>query len=179
MISKFIIFFLLSSVGFAIRPGMQRAIDYLTRPLPPTKPITDIILAGKFDNLQENAYKLNRIRSRLGKSWEFVLTDFGFKLTNDVVDLINRNRSIALELKNSWKTDNSKSKKYIFARLKEYKPNHPSFTVVYGAINCQPQTPGKDQLKENIRFMYGDVFLNYVLGNQKDDVINTLRAALH
>src|SRR5579862_2657046 len=107
------------------QPGMQRAIDYLQRPLPPTEPIQDVVLRGKFDNLQENAFKLNRIRSRLGKASEFVLTDYGFNLVNNVVDLINPNRSIPVELKNSWRTDNSNSKKKcVFDKLKAFKRNN-------------------------------------------------------
>ena len=111
---KVITSLIITHVVFCIDPGMQRAIDYLRRPLPPTRPIIDIILSGKFDNLQRDAFRLNRIRSRLGKAWEFVLTDFGFTLVNNVIDLINQNRSIAIELKNSWRTDNSKSKKCVF-----------------------------------------------------------------
>jgi len=160
-----------------IQPGMQRALDYLRRPLPPTQPIQDVILRGKFDNLQANAFRLNRIRSRLGRAWEFVFTDFGFNLVNNVIDVINPNRLIALELKNSWRTDNANSKKCVFDKLKTYKRNNPNYTVVYGAINYKPQIPGKHEIKENIHFMYGDVFLNYIFGMRKDNVINTLRTA--
>ena len=48
---------------------------------------------------------------------------------------------------------------------------------MYGAINYKTQNPGKDEIKENIRFMYGDVFLNYIFGNRKNYGINTLRTA--
>src|SRR5438552_10318120 len=92
---------------YSTEPDLQRAIDYLRRPLPPTKPIQDIILRGKFDNLQDHAYKLNRIRSRLGIAWEYVFTDFGFEIVHTVIDVINRNKSIAIEFKNSWRTDNA------------------------------------------------------------------------
>ncbi len=76
MIPIFLLF-ALSVTSQVIPPGLQRAINYLREPLPPTPPINDIILNGKFDNLQQNAYKLNRIRSRLGKAWEYVFTDYG------------------------------------------------------------------------------------------------------
>src|SRR5277367_2762852 len=132
------------SVSTPIPPGKQKAIDYLRRPLPPTKPITDIILRGMFDNLQENAYKLNRIRSRLGNAFEFVFTDFGFELVNNIIDLINHNRSIAIELKNSWSTDNSRSKTYTILQLQQFKRNNPQYEVIYGAINYKTQVPGKD-----------------------------------
>src|SRR5438552_14702736 len=92
---------------YSTEPDLQRAIDYLRRPLPPTKPIQDVILRGKFVNLQDHAYKLNRIRSRFGLSWEYVFTDFGFEIVDNVIDVVNRNRSIAIELENSWHTDNT------------------------------------------------------------------------
>src|SRR5271163_3598174 len=159
----FILFIILSiSKSQPIQPGMQRAIDYLRQPLPPTKPITDIILRGHFDNLQENAYKLNRIRSRLGKAWEFVFTDFGFELVNNIIDLINHNRLIAIELKNSWHTDNSRAKAYTIQQLQQFKINNPQYEVIYDAINYKTQVPGKDIMNGNIRIMYGDVFLNYI-----------------
>ena len=151
MLALLLILFFISSISS--QPGMQRAIDYLRQPLPATRPIQDVILRGKFDNLQENAFKLNRIRTRLGRAWEFVLTDYGFNLVNNVVDLINPNRSIAVELKNSWRTDNANSKKCVFDKLKTFKRNNPRYTVVYGAINYKTQNPGKDEMKENITIM--------------------------
>ena len=172
-----LLLFILSVSTQPIQPGMQRAIDYLRQPLPPTKPITDIILRGKFDNLQENAYKLNRIRSRLGNAFEFVFTDFGFELVNNIIDLINHNRSIAIELKNSWSTDNSRAKTYTIQQLQQFKRNNPQYEVIYGAINYKTQVPGKDIMKGNIRMMYGDVFLNYIFGARKDYIIRTLRTA--
>src|SRR5438552_1944850 len=171
-----LVLLLISSVT-SLDPGMTRAIDYLRRPLPSTKSIQDVILRGKFDNLQDHAYKLNRIRSRLGIAWEYVFTDFGFEIVHNVIDVINRNRSIAIELKNSWRTDNANSKKCIMDKLKIFKRNNPDFTVIYGAINYKPQVPGKDIMKDNIRIMYGDVFLNYIFEARKDYIINTLRTA--
>src|SRR5271156_1657587 len=161
----------------AIDPGMQRAIDYLRQPLPPTRPIQDIILRGKFDYLQENAFRLNRIRSRLGKAWEFVFLDFGFVLINNRIDIINHNRQIAIELKNSWRTDNSRAKTATIAILQEFKTNNPDYTVIYGAINYKNQRPGKDVMRGGVRIMYGDVFLNFIFGARKDEVVRTLKTA--
>src|SRR5271156_1867847 len=109
----------------SVDPGMQCAIDYLRQPLPPTRPIQNIILRGKFDDLQENAFRLNRIRSRLDKAWEFVFLDYEFVLINNRIDLINHNRQIAIELKNSWRTDNSRAKTATIAILQEFKTNNP------------------------------------------------------
>src|SRR5438552_15130683 len=114
---KILIFRMLSIIHItlvtSLEPGLQRAINYLRRPLSPTKPIQDVILRGKFDNLQDHAYNLNRIRSRLGLAWEYVFTNFGFEIVHNLIDVVNRNRSIAIELKNSWRTDNANSKKCI------------------------------------------------------------------
>src|SRR5277367_1729173 len=171
-----LLLFILSVSTQPIQPGMRRAIDYLRQPLPPTKPITDIILRGYFDNLQENAYKLNRIRSRLGKAWEFVFTDYGFELVNNVIDVINPNRLIVIELKNSWRTDNSRSKQSTITQLQAFKRNNPQYTVIYGAINYKDNI-GKDVMKGNVRVMYGNLFLNFIFGDRKDYIIRTLRTA--
>src|SRR5271156_1498566 len=161
----------------SVDPGMQRAIDYLRQPLPQTRPIQDIILRGKFDYLQENAFRLNRIRSRLGKGWEFVFMDFGFVLINNRIDIINHNRQIAIELKNSWRTDNSRAKTATIAILQEFKTNNPDYTVIYGGINYKNQRAGKDVMRGGVRVMYGDVFLNFIFGARKDEVVRTLKTA--
>src|SRR5271156_6181507 len=121
--NKLLILLLCYTIAEGIDPGMQLAIDYLRQPLPPTRPIQDIILRGKFDNLQENAFRLNRIRSRLSKAWEYVFLDFGFVLVNNRIYLINHNRQIAIELKNSWRTDNSRAKTATIAILQDFKIN--------------------------------------------------------
>ena len=62
-------------------------------------------------------------------------------------------------------------------KLNIFKRNNQDFTVIYGAINYKNQVPGKDQMKDNIRIMYGDVFLNYIFEARKDYIINSLRTA--
>ncbi len=101
---------------------------------------------------------------------------FSLIMVNNFVDLINQNRSLAIELKNSWKTDNSKAKKYTFNLLETFKRNNPQFAVIYGAINYKDNV-GKDTMKGNVRVMYGNLLLNFIFGNRKNYVIETLRTA--
>jgi hypothetical protein len=166
----------LFSIVYCLEPGMQRAVNYMRLPFPPVPQIRDIILAGKVDDLRENAYKLNNLRTRLGKAWEMVFTDFGFNMVNNgFVDLMNVNRSIAIELKNSWDTDNSKSKHYVVSKLEQFKANNPQYTVIYGAINYK-NAEGRDFLRNNIRFMYGNMFLDFIFAAQKNQVIIDFRS---
>jgi len=81
---------------------------------------------------------------------------------------------IAVELKNSWSTDNSRAKKATISQLQTFKRNNPQYEVIYGAINYKKEI-GKDRMKGNIRVMYGNLFLNYIFGDRKEYIIRTLR----
>jgi hypothetical protein len=164
-------------VASALTPGVQRAVDLLKQPLPDTKPVRDIILSGNVDRLENAAYLLTRLRMRIGEAWENVLTDFGFVKQRSGLDLVNHQRKIAIELKNSYRTDSSGARKWTHEVLKRYKREHPQYTVVYGTINYKSDD-GKIQNKDDITYLYGNKFLDYILQDRKDEVIATLRNAV-
>ena len=82
--------------------GLQRAGALIKEPLNSHKQINDIILTGITDSLEENSYRLQVLRMRVGTAWELVFTDYGFSKQPSGIDLINHRRKIAVELKNGY-----------------------------------------------------------------------------
>ena len=103
--------------------GLQRAGALIKEPLNSHKQINDIILTGITDSLEENSYRLQVLRMRVGSAWELVFTDYGFTKQPSGIDLINHRRKIATELKNGYRI-NSIVRREDFRRLKEFKRQH-------------------------------------------------------
>lgn len=71
---------------------------------------------------------------RIGEAWEHAPTYFGWTKIA-VIDLVNHTTKQAVEVKNSYKTTNAKSKKQIYRDLLDYKRIHPDYEVIFAVIN--------------------------------------------
>ncbi len=109
---------------------------------------------------------------RIGYLWEEIFMLYGYeKITK--LDLIHREKKIAIELKNNWTSDNFSGKKFKFSCLKQYKQEHPDYEVIYGCIN---DIQSRDYInKDDVRVLTSDNLLNYIFGKDKDYIIETLR----
>ena len=130
--------------------GLQRAGALIKEPLNSHKQINDIILTGITDSLEENSYRLQVLRMRVGTAWELVFTDYGFTKQPSGIDLINHRRKIAVELKNGYRI-NSIVRREDFRRLKEFKRQHPRYIVILGFINDKT-TEGKYRVKSGVQY---------------------------
>ena len=154
--------------------GLQRAGALIKEPLNSHKQINDIILTGITDSLEENSYRLQVLRMRVGTAWELVFTDYGFTKQPSGIDLINHRRKIAVELKNGYRI-NSIVRREDFRRLKEFKSQHPRYIVILGFINDKT-TEGKYRVKNGVHVMSGRRFLQYIFKGDEGKIIRLRRA---
>ena len=94
---RILIFFLFLN-GLSGEIGLQRAKELIKQPIGSHRQIKDVILSGIVDKFEENAYKLQILRMRVGQAWEWVFTDYGFIKQPSGIDLINHRCKIAIEL---------------------------------------------------------------------------------
>ncbi len=152
--------------------GLAQAVTYLRQPIPRMRETNDIILSGISTPWEENAYKLQVIRVRLGIAWELATTDFGFQQMHPI-DIVNHHRKIAIELKNN-KRISSTEKRVKHADLLAFKRRHRDYTVIFGFINGG----GHDTVKDGIQYMHGQRLLQLMFGRSKNRVIRQFREAV-
>ena len=88
--------------------GLQHAVNLLRTPIGPSTTNYDIVLKHKNISCYDQCYKLQRLRQKIGTVWEYVFTDFGFiRVNNKAYDLIDQNRRIVIQIKNSYRTGSS------------------------------------------------------------------------
>ena len=105
-----------------------------------------------------------------------VFTDYGFIKQPSGIDLINHRRKIAIELKNGYRI-NSIVKREDLRRLREFKAQHPRYTVILGFINGK-RPEGKSRFKNNVHIMTGKRFLRYIFRGHEENIIQSLRRAV-
>ena len=157
--------------------GLRKAIDIITEPLKPIVPTNDIVLKDLVSRWEKNTFKLNSMRTRIGLAWEHVFTDFGFRRYPYDIDLINSRRKIAIALKNGWDVNNN-VKRYDHNQLLMFKQDNPGYEVIFGHVNYKDAI-GKDVRVEGVRYMYGAMFLQYIMHGRQSKLIAHLREAVH
>lgn len=156
--------------------GLQAAVNLIKAPLDNVPPIKDIILSGVADRWENQAYKLQVLRQRIGYAWELVMTDFGFQRYPTGVDLIHPRRKLAIELKNSCRIS-SASKRAARKMLLAFKRIHPTYTVILGCINYKNLAVGGTSMRGQVTYLKGRYFLQYLLQHRKDVIIRRLKEA--
>lgn len=160
-----------------IGTGLSQARALIGKPENPRPTlVSDILLQGLANRVADTTYKYNVLRMRIGMAWEMAFLDFGFEKLRSGIDLVNHHRKIAIELKNSYRV-NSKVLKVDSQRLKEFKRQHPDYTVILGHINDRTES-GRSVTRNGVRYMYGRYFLRYIMEGRATHVINELRKAV-
>src|SRR5271156_3532924 len=130
---------------------------------------SDILLLNCPKDLLNQSYKLGLIRMKIGLLWEQIFTLFGYEKMKKV-DLINHNTKVIMELKNSYNTDNSSSRKENIKKLINSKID--GYQLVYGIIN--DINPRDKILCKEIRYLSGYLLLSFIMGDQYENVISLL-----
>ena len=134
----------------------------------------DIILTELFKKEILIANKLKIIQMRLGKIYE-ELAKFNEWIKVEKIDLININKKYAIELKSSTQTDNSSSRKRNFDKLLEFKEKHSEYELFYLCINHITKECQKIKLENGITFLTGKHALEFLYGENYEEVISTIR----
>jgi hypothetical protein len=128
--------------------------------------------------LGEINYNHSCLKMYIGKIWQETIGCLkGWKSNETGIDLINKSKKIAIELKNSYNTCNSSSKKAIIQKLKEFKLNNSEYTVIYAYINCNSKNnEGIKYYKDDILHLSGIKFLKYIFDDKYLNVIKLLKS---
>ena len=132
----------------------------------------DMLLNKLNTSVITTAYAYNILPQRIGRAWEKAATFFGFKQTPHI-DLIHEERKIAVELKNSAKSDSSAARRQKYKMLLDYKKKHPSFQVVYAVINDKT---AKDKMVHDntIRYVSSTHALSLIFDKNCDRVVKVM-----
>ena len=172
----FLILLLSIACAHGATPGLDAALRLIQEPVPHDGHVRDVILTGIVNEWEEHAYKLQILRQRIGYAWELVFTDFGFERHPAGVDLINRRRRIAIEVKNSCRVS-SVAKRNAFRMLTEFRRTHPNYTVIFACINYRNLNEGGTTRHGVVQYMKGRSFLTFMLRRRKDVVVSRMKAA--
>lgn len=159
-------------------------IDALFRDYPEYKGLRDILLNGLVDeNILKTSHVLRITQMRIGKLWEkLFIIEAGFEKIPVGLDLINRERKIVMELKNSYLSDNYKSKQITFKALADFKRANPEYMVVYANINGRTDKGVFRSFEHDEQELFeisGNELLKLVLGgNRYASVIESVREKL-
>ena len=180
MLLQILFFFLLWLQGATTQqqryPGLESAVRLIKGPVPNNGHVKGVILTGIVNEWEANAYKLQILRQRIGYAWELVITDFGYERPSTGVDLINRRRRIAIELKNSCRISSS-AKRNAYRVLRDFKRRHPAYRVILACINYRNLNRGGSTLHRGVHYMKGRSFLTYILQSRKTAIIQRLKTA--
>ena len=157
-------------------PGLDAAIRLIKQPLANDGHVKDIILTGVVNQWESHAYKLHILRQRIGHAWEWLMTDYGYERHSCGIDLVNHRQRVAIEIKNSCQVS-STVKHATYKALRDFKSRRPNYRVIFGCINYRNLDRGKTFQRGTIIIMKGTSFLDYLLGTQKDDIINRFQTA--
>ena len=150
----------------------------LSKPIK-TKQNTDIILSNNNLNEISKANKLKTLQMRIGRIYELCAIYYNWEKVKGI-DLINKEKQIALELKNRDNTDNSSSRYRNCEKLIEFKQNNPDYELYYICIN----SPKKQNEKiiefkgEKITFLFNEKALEFLYGSNYQNVINIIKKCI-
>lgn len=153
---------------------------------------SDVILKD-FIKKDPSSFKKSHIlkvmQMKIGLIWQSLLghvegvEDLGNGGHPSKVDLFFYKNGVKyiIEIKNSLKTDNSSAKTRNMQKLQKFTKNNIEYVPIYGIINCR-SAEGQDKIFNyegvDIRIMSGRKFLDFILGNQYDDVVNSFKLAI-
>jgi hypothetical protein len=145
----------------------------------------DILSIPQEQKILNNALHLKQIQMKYGEIWQTVLGEYdGF--TNlktghpSGLDIMSTSRKLIIELKNSYNTDNSSSKRANLDKLAAFKKLNEDYTAIYGVINEKHDKNEKNFgcvktiIHNDIPILYysGDKLFELLLGNDSHVIIN-------
>src|SRR5271156_2490528 len=125
------------------------------------------ILFSTFNyNILESAYKLKILQMRTGIIWEKIFCLFNYQKIKSGADLVNHEKRVVMELKNSFNTYNASSRKENIKKLIQCNNEYiwGEYTLVYGIIN-DSNSMGKCEIQNHhgypILFLSGNYLFHF------------------
>ena len=137
----------------------------------------DIILRDSNHSVLDLVYKYRLLQQRIGEAWEIAPTFYGWQKIYGI-DLKNVSTHQAVELKNSYNTDNSSSRKTNYIKLMEFKEINPDYEIIYAVINDKTD---KNKMVHDgrIRYVSGIHARQLLFGENTQRVINEMRLVVN
>jgi hypothetical protein len=147
----------------------------------------DILDTEKSKKYKLICLKEKQRQMKIGEIWQEVLGTYKgcINLKNghtSGLDILSHSNKFIIELKNRTNTDNDSSKKTNFNKLANFKQNNPEYTCIYATINADTMAKtisgSIKKIKHNnveIEHQMGYKFLQYILGNDTDSIINFVK----
>jgi hypothetical protein len=168
-------------LGYYINQIIQNS---LSQPYKQYEGSNDILFSNFNYNILESAYKLKILQMRIGIIWEKIFCLFNYQKINYGADLVNHEKRVVMELKNSFNTDNASSRTQNIKKLiqcnNDYLNNE--YLLVYGIINDK-NSMGKYEVQYHhgyrILFLSGSYLFHFVFGNDFQNIVNYICACFN
>jgi hypothetical protein len=150
----------------------------------------DILDSEKLKAVKLISLKEKHRQMKIGEIWQVVIGNYDgcvdLKIGHETgLDIVSHSRKFAIELKNRTNTDNSSSKKTNLDKLARFKISNPDYTCIYANINADTKEKtlkgSNNKIVHNgveIEHQIGYQFLNYVFGENTDEIIEFLKVTL-
>jgi len=121
------------------------------------------------------------IQMKYGELWQYVIGNYKYftNLKNGHIsglDVISTNKKIIIELKNSFNTDNSSSRKTNYEKLLLYKKNNKDYTCIYGVINCKKSESKIIKYKDiDILYLSSEKLFEFVFEENSKKIVDFIK----
>ena len=128
--------------------------------------------------------RIKQVQMKIGNIWQILIGEYkdfqNLKIGHVTgLDAISEKRKIVMEIKNRYNTDNSSARKSNYDKLSNYKHDHPDFECIYGVINdTKDCVKAINHNNQEIKYYSGRYLLDYVFGNDKENVLKIINAVL-
>lgn len=151
----------------------------------------DIVLGDVMNNIPHVLTHVNIIKYiqiKIGMIWQCLMgaahgiQNLGCGHHSSLDLLVHKsNKKYIIELKNSYNTDNSSSRKHNFEKLHSFISSNKGYIGIYAIINCKTKT-GIDKIIKykgyNIRLLSGMKLLKFIFGNESEIVLTQYKNAI-
>lgn len=151
----------------------------------------DIILGNIINNFPIVLYNVNLIKyiqMKIGIIWQCLMgsvqgiENLGCGHHSSLDLIIKRGgKKYIVELKNSFNTDNSSSRKHNFKKLHNFVAQNKGYTGIYATINCKTSKGIDKNISYNgcnIRILSGSKLLSFIFKSECDVVITEFKNAI-
>src|SRR5271156_6493196 len=134
----------------------------------------DILLKSVQMDIIRAYHKMSIIRTRIGILWERIFCLFGYAKLTKGADIINHDKKVIIELKNSKGSDNKSSRLEDTRKL--IQSGLPGYQLIYGVINDK-KSKYEDMVYEGTTYklLTGHLLLEFILGDKWQDIIKIIQ----
>lgn len=152
----------------------------------------DILDTKKSKQYKKIALKEKQRQMKIGDIWQEVLGSYDGYIDLKVghptgLNIMSnqKNKKVAIELKNRTNTDNASSRKANLDKLAKFKMQNPDYLCIYGNVNADTENKTLSGINkkiihngQEIEYMVGIPFLNFILGKNTNLIIDFVRKTI-